>query len=602
MRTSAAWTAWRVVALSVVASACGTHSSAGLVDGGTAAGDDSEPSRDANSTTSTDEAGSFASGDDAPAQSGCSRCSADLHQMLDCATGQVVRSCPDGTGCGAAGQCVAPCEAAASNHSSVGCDYYSFTPYVNGDPACFAAFIANTWTSPVSVGVEFDGQTLDVSKSLYVTKGTGAGLTYAPVAAVPPDQVGILFLANIVNGAATGQCPSGVTLAYSANPGMEGGGLGSAFHITTSAPVVAYDIYPYGGASAYLTSATLLLPTSVWDVNYVAVSAWSGPGTTIPFAGDIALVASQDATTVSFTPTGAIEAWPGIPAAASGSTQMYALNKGQIIRFAQAGNGDPSGTDLSGSIVTADKPIGLWAGHVGMGIPTQEHSADSGHQQIPPVKALGSEYVAVRYRSRLATEESVPWRILGTVDGTQLSYDPTSPANAPSTLARGQLVEFDSTGPFVVSSQDAAHPFYLAGHMTSSDYLNISMGDPETVNLVPPQQFLNHYVFFTDPTYGETNLVVVRSKSTGKDVTLDCQSGPLTGWQAAGSRYEFTRVDVQHNGAAVGGCANGRHEMKSDAPFGLTVWGWDTGVSYAYPAGASVAPINTVVVSPPPPK
>jgi hypothetical protein len=60
----------------------------------------------------------------------------------------------------------------------------------------------------------------------------------------------------------------------------------------------------------------------------------------------------------------------------------------------------------------------------------------------------------------------------------------------------------------------------------------------------------------------------------------------------------------------VGKCDTGRHEMKSDAPFGLWVWGWGgpwtlgpdgsgvstQSVSYAYPAGMSVAPINDVVI------
>ena len=35
-------------------------------------------------------------------------------------------------------------------------------------------------------------------------------------------------------------------------------------------------------------------------------------------------------------------------------------------------------------------------------------------------------------------------------------------------------------------------------------------------------------------------------------------------------------------------------------PFGITVWGYDSASSYAYPAGASVKPINTVVVPPVP--
>jgi len=62
----------------------------------------------------------------------------------------------------------------------------------------------------------------------------------------------------------------------------------------------------------------------------------------------------------------------------------------------------------------------------------------------------------------------------------------------------------------------------------------------------------------------------------------------------------------------TGSCNNGRHEIKSTASFGVTVWGWgsaatgqgpplDKGfysqyVSYAYPAGAGVAPINQLVI------
>ena len=45
---------------------------------------------------------------------------------------------------------------------------------------------------------------------------------------------------------------------------------------------------------------------------------------------------------------------------------------------------------------------------------------------------------------------------------------------------------------------------------------------------------------------------------------------------------------------------DGAHLAKSDANFGLTVWGWDVYVSYAYPAGLSTRPVNTVVVLPGP--
>ena len=57
-------------------------------------------------------------------------------------------------------------------------------------------------------------------------------------------------------------------------------------------------------------------------------------------------------------------------------------------------------------------------------------------------------------------------------------------------------------------------------------------------------------------------------------------------------------TDLVVRGALQGNCDNGVHSAKSDAAFGLTVWGWDWYVSYAYPAGGGVKPINDVVVPP----
>jgi hypothetical protein len=175
---------------------------------------------------------------------------------------------------------------------------------------------------------------------------------------------------------------------------------------------------------------------------------------------------------------------------------------------------------------------------------------------------------------------------------------------APATLNSGQLVVFNAAGPFVVKSQDDKHPFYMAAHMTGATAMGGGgTGDPETVNVIPPEQYLDKYVFFADPTYGETNIVIVRKKGINgfADVSLDC-AGNLTGWMpiGTGGTYQYTRADLQKAKAKVGNCDNGRHEIKSTVPFGLTVWGWDTTVSYAYPAGASVKPINSVVVPPTP--
>ncbi|MEP6861118.1 MAG: IgGFc-binding protein, partial [Deltaproteobacteria bacterium] len=183
----------------------------------------------------------------------------------------------------------------------------------------------------------------------------------------------------------------------------------------------------------------------------------------------------------------------------------------------------------------------------------------------------------------------------------------------PSTLSLGQTAMFNSAGQFTVESQDTDHPFYMAGYMTGCEMYNPSgsdcRGDPEFVNVIPPDQFLKAYTFFTDPTYPETDLVLTRERDGGQfaDVTIDCV-GTVSGWQPidAADQIEYTRVDlVTGNFQGVGNCNNGLHVASSSNKFGLVVWGWGSAatgvfstqaVSYAYPAGASLKHINHVVI------
>jgi hypothetical protein len=558
-----------------------------------------------------------ASGDDAPSFGGdgrpppppCTglRCSGDLHSFVDCSN-QVVQTCPADQGCTPSG-CIPACDAARANKSSVGCEYYSVNPDIWIVPGgCLAAFVANTWSTPVAIALDRGGVALDAASATRLPAGSGASLTYDPLpsSGIPPGKVAIVFLSHWVGSPA--HCPDGVTPAVAGSPEPNGTRLSTAFHITTSAPVVAYDIAPYGGGSAAVTGATLLLPVSAWDTNYVALDAYR-PSVLVPNAyPSLDIVAAEDGTNVTILPTATVAAGAGVAGADAGTPHTYALSRGQVLQITQP-------AELSGSPIQSDKPIGVWAAHQCMNVQPTDGACDAEHEQLPPVRAFGHEYVAVRYRNRVdnGPEEAPPWRLVGAVAGTSLTYDPGPAPDAPASLDVGQIAEFRAPGPFVVRSQDDSHVFYLAGTMMGGTPYSTSRGDPELVNVIPPQQYLSYYAFFTDPTYPETNLVVVRTASGGQfqDVTLDC-AGVLGGWQPVGSSgdYEYTRIDlVRHDFAPQNGCDNGAHEMRSGAPFGLTVWGWGSeetmpiytqAVSYAYPAGASVQPINMAVVPPVP--
>ncbi len=568
--------------------------SAGTTDGGSG-GNDGASTTAGNPTSGaggTPSSGTFMG---TGGEMGCfGSCSPDLHQVLDC-EGNVVATCDGFEGCNPLTlQCANACSNAAETKQSVGCDYWAVDMDQNNPGACFAAYVANTWNTPVKISVEFQGQSLDPASFARIPQGQGPSLTYQPYDALnglPPGEVAILFLSG--DGGSV-PCPAPPARPASV-AGVAGTGIGNGFSVSTDVPVVMYQMNPYGGGGAAVTAASLLLPVSAWDTNYIAVNVTPED---IGYGPSMNIVAAEDNTVITMLPNAGVVGGGGVPSGLANTPLTFTLNRGQQAQITQS-------AELTGSAIQSDKPIGFFAGQPCMRYPIGVSYCDHGEQMIPPIRALGNEYVAVMHRPR--TTEPVFWRIVGAVDGTQLTY--SSPVGGPAVIDQGMQAVFPSSTPFTVKSQDAEHPFMLFGYMTSSTYLQemADHGDPDMVLNVPVQQYMSSYVFFTDPTYPETNLVVVRAKQNGtfRDVDLDC-AGTLGGWQPVGD-YEWTRIDLMTGDfQPVGGCSTGRHEMASEGPFGLWVWGWGTpftnpttqNVSYGYPAGMNVIPINDVVIPP----
>jgi hypothetical protein len=536
------------------------------------------------------------------------------------------------------GQCVNPCVDTLGQDTSNGCEFYmaemDMTPEAAG--VCYAIFIVNEWKTgePAKIQVDLGGNVLPIAQFARIPSGTGTNIVYDPYdanAGLPANQVAVLFLSrdpagdsdpNPTDPRKLAKCPANVLPAVNGDASLHGTGKATAFHIKTNVPVVAYSMLPYGGGSARVTGSTLLLPTNVWGDNYVAVNAYEKPTAfTEDRAGPTMMILAQaDNTTITIKPVVDIVAGGGLAGIGAGTSGSYTINKGEYVQFTQP-------DALTGSAIQASAPVAVVGGSTLMDVPLNHIRADSAHQMLPPIKALGHEYAAVRYRSRdTQIEEYSPYRIVGVVAGTTLTYEPSVPPGAPATIGAGQVVEFVPNAPFVVRSQDAAHPFYMAQYMTGGEPYD-GTGDPEFVSMLTPEQYLPRYTFFTDPTYPETNLVIVRVKDPQfgfPDVKLDC-AGTLGGWQNLGTSgtYQFTRFDLSTgNFQGVGSCNNGVHVVEASfgndaatgAPkFGMTVWGWGSSatlqadveddprftrwVSYGYPAGADITKLNNVVMS-----
>lgn len=581
---------------------------------------------------------------------GCAEnCSNDLRNVLSC-SGDVVEECEDGDAC-LDGECVEDaCAVADARRSSIGCDFWTIKPdahIIASAFSCYAVLVANTWSVPVSIQVTRGDTMIEGTDFIRLPRGQGADLSFEPYDAATglvPGDVAILFLAHQEHERIiSALCP--VEPAFTEPVGVYGSDRGIGFNIQTSEPISAYSVVPFGGGAGRTTSASLLLPTSRWGLEYVAVNAYAASEltTTVNVVGidglmtevtpirgvpSLNILAQQDDTEVALLPGVAIDgirylqaensiemaAEPGpIPASPAGEPFIFTLDRGEYVQISQH-------QELTGSPIISDKPVAVWGASTCISIPLATLACDAAHQQIPPVQALGNEYVGVRHKNRSAApaDEAPPWRLVGAVDGTELSWDPAAPDGAPATLAAGEVAEFTHTGPFVVESQGEDFPFYFAQYMTGAEDLADpdaeggdpppTEGDPEWVNVIPAAQYLRNYVFLTDPTYPETSLVVVRRPDADgafHDITLECR-GVLDGWQPIGD-YEYTRIDlVTGQYESVDGCSNGIHQMSSDGAFGVTVWGWGSAatdppsdhVSYAYPAGAGLRQVNTIALPP----
>ena len=539
-------------------------------------------------------------------------CSGDGRTAFSCQDGE--QQCQDDQVC-RDGKCQNACALADDDRANVGCEYYAVNTDILPELAgsCFVSFVTNTFSSPAHLKLSFQGRALDIAKFTRLPVGAGQDVSYEPFnaeAGLAPGEVALLFLSN----AGGVRCP--IPAARDTGAWVSGSGWGGAFHIESDVPVVAIQMLPYGGGSAAITGASLLLPTSSWGKNYVAVNAW--PATAAP--PSLNVVAMEDDTTVTLLPKNDIIGRLGVVESGKANVPIsYTLAAGEFLQLTQD-------EELTGSPIQADKKIAVFGGSQCMYVPDDKSMyCDHAEQQLPPVQAMSHEYVAANYRPRRKDEKSFLYRVIGTVAGTKLSYDPPL-ADAPSKLALGDAFTLWSDTPFSVSSQDEAHPFMLFAYMTGGDQYG-GYGDPDFVRVIAPEQYLSHYVFFTDPTYPETSLVVVRRRARTDrafdDVRLACR-GLLSGWEPVGTSglYEVTRVDlVRHDFEAQGDCDNGVQRMDSAGPFGVTVWSWGgpettqgtcggpddhppgtftCAVSYAYPAGESVRLVNDVSIEPDP--
>jgi hypothetical protein len=395
----------------------------------------------------------------------------------------------------------------------------------------------------------------------------------------------------------------------------------AGFRITSDVPVVAYQWNPYNAGGAHTTDASLLLPSIHLDGDYIA-AAWGGVGDPVYIPGQdvrsrVTIVATEDETCVQYKPTTitAPSFSDSIPMVdAGGISDCVMMDQYDVLQlspqdFPLDDLGDPH-EDLTGTIIVADKDIAVFGGHETAAIPADWACClDHLEEQILPYKNWGTTTVMASLDARYTEDgeqnevDPVYWMIVAGADEMEVHFQPDAPiGSSVSFETAGEIALFPvpaaadylAKGTFMADDEPA--PFLAVQFMTGAESVDSFFpGDPLMAVVPSVQQFVPRYAFVTDEGYWYDYIIVTRL--AGTTVSLECMGGeiPDSYFEQVGSTdWEVARVYIDGADNSIGedGCGPGGHLLTADLGVGVTVVGYAEKVSYGFPGGVCLAPIN----------
>jgi hypothetical protein len=572
---------------------------------------------------------------------GTVQCGGDGFDIVRCADDgnsyETVGRCDPENGqlCGGEGACANACDITSQQRSYEGCDYWAvdLDNAVTNDlgPAAaqqYSIVITNPLEIPAAVKVEVNdappGQPpeLRTVASTFLDRVPGGG--DLKIINLDAREVDCSSDPRLNDG--TGSCLSS-----------------RAFHVTSTAPIVAYQFNPLENVNVFSNDASLLLPEGALGGTYlvmgwpqtIAVTTDASTNFGENLRAFLTIVGTEEATGVAVTLTTRTLPAEGIPAGLPGDTLTFTLGPHDVVNLET----DDFNADFTGTEVRAGKPVAVFSGSEASDAPlfptlaTRDCCADHLEEQLFPETAFGTSYVATESPRRtfyvheagwdvpVLEREPEVWRILASVGefstGTVV-HTSLPPPNDVIGLGRGQYVTIEASRDFVIW---ADNPISVAQVQTGQQTTGIPTstpagqripgGDPSLTIVPPVEQWKDKYVFLVPNKYLFDFLLLSMPKGTKilyDGIPLE-QALPRCEYASAGeiparndasqlTEYLSAKCPLSRVHAAdpadPAGQDDGRHTLKSvdGKPFGLVVYGFDSFVSYAYPGGANVDVIN----------
>ena len=463
------------------------------------------------------------------------------------------------------GECISPCDASIKDGSYLGCEYWAVDLDNTGD------------AQHQIVGVVVSVPSGNAGTPVTITNtATGAVLG--------PGALGVQDL-NVASGQTkVFQLPLGFDI--------DGSVLTTrTFRIQTTSPVAVHQFNPLNGEDVFTNDASLLLPSNVTGEEYFVMSWPHRADGSKPLRGFATVIATQEGITkVTIRPTAPIVAGTGIAGLQPGKQYLFVLEQGQALNFETE---DIQGIDLTGTHVSADRKISVIGGHECANVPLGISACDHLEQQLFPVETWSDEYFADAFQARSPTQVDV-WRVMAGDNNLTVTTTPPVPGYEQFILQRGQWLQFASSDSFLVKADG---PIMVGHYLTGSSYpgaelvcvdtgigKDTAIGDPAFTLPVPVKRYLKEYSVLTPEGYAENYFNVIMPLGASIKVDGIPSGGTPEPTQASvqGIEYGILRIEVDP----------GVHQVTGTEKFGLTAYGYDCDVSYAYPGGLKLQGFN----------
>ena len=250
------------------------------------------------------------------------------------------------------------------------------------------------------------------------------------------------------------------------------------------------------------TDSYMAIPTEFLGKEYVVVGYGTLRDGAYGFTSQATIAGTEDNTLITINLAGPTK--NGLP---KGRTLMIPLNRGETFQI----QGSPESGDLTGSTVTATKPIAFYTGHTCAQVPTDISFCDILLEMEPPANDWDNSFILTKF----AGKDYYVARVMANADLTEVSINGVKAA----TLKRGEFLEIDTFYHDAIIT--TSKPALVAQYCTSSNADTIRVGDPFMLIAIPTDRFIKettttsvvdtrfeHFLNIVVPDSGVTSLKI----------------------------------------------------------------------------------------------